>query len=108
MRSYMAVVVAVVMGFDRNGGRGPGGRRRGGLRNGEGAATEWIHNSNSSKPEQAMDAAVHGSRSACPVETGVLPGRSVKSGNGRWLNMDLAEQNMSPELRGHSNIQAGP
>jgi hypothetical protein len=32
----------------------------------------------------------------------------VKAENGRWLNMDVAQQNMSPQLWGRPNIQSGP
>ncbi len=43
-----------------------------------------------------------------PVETGKLPSRSIQPDDGRSLNMDVSEQNWSPELRGRINIQAGP
>jgi hypothetical protein len=42
-----------------------------------------------------------------PVETGALPDGSVKVESEGWLNMDVSEQNSSPELRGLPNIQAG-
>ena len=42
-----------------------------------------------------------------PIETGALPDGSVKEENGGWLNMDVSEQNSSPEHRGRPNIQAG-
>jgi len=43
-----------------------------------------------------------------PVGAGALPDRSVKGENGRWLNMDVAQQNVSPQLWGLPNIQSGP
>jgi len=42
-----------------------------------------------------------------PIETGALPDQSVKGDREGWLNMDVSEQNSSPELRGLPNIQAG-
>jgi len=42
-----------------------------------------------------------------PVETGALPDRSVKGDSEGWVNMEVSEQNSSPELRGRPNIQAG-
>ena len=42
-----------------------------------------------------------------PVETGALPEGSVMEDSERVLNMDVSEQNSSPELQGLSNIQAG-
>jgi hypothetical protein len=42
-----------------------------------------------------------------PVETGSLPDASVKHEDGGWLNMDVTEQNESPDLRGLPNIQSG-
>lgn len=43
-----------------------------------------------------------------PIETGAVPGLAVSSEGGTLLNMDVAAQNWSPELRGRANIQAGP
>jgi hypothetical protein len=43
-----------------------------------------------------------------PVETGALPdGFVTVENNEGWLNMDVSEQNRSPELRGRPNIQDG-
>jgi hypothetical protein len=42
-----------------------------------------------------------------PVETGALPDRSVKGDSEGWLNMDVSEQDRTPELRGLPNIQSG-
>jgi hypothetical protein len=41
-----------------------------------------------------------------PIETGALPEESAVSHDG-WVNLDVAEQNSSPELRGLPNIQEG-
>jgi len=109
MRSYMAVVVAVVMAagmvigtagvvLAENEGAGSGVY-------GTTNSSEWT-NLGSASGNAAVQTESGEARG--PVGAGALSGRSVKSGNGRWLNMDVAEQNMSPELRGLSNIQAGP
>ena len=42
-----------------------------------------------------------------PVETGALPDRSVMPDREGWVNMDPAEQERTPELRGLPNIQSG-
>jgi hypothetical protein len=42
-----------------------------------------------------------------PVETGALPDRSVETDSEGWLNMDVSEQDSSPQLRGLPNIQSG-
>jgi hypothetical protein len=43
-----------------------------------------------------------------PMETGALPdGRSVTEENGGWVNMDVSQQNSTPEIWGLHNIQAG-
>jgi len=103
MRSYMAVVVAVVMAAGLVIGTAGAG-----LADSEGegyGALEWT-NLGSASGNAAVQTGSGEARG--PVGAGALPGRSVKSENGRWLNMDVAEQNLSPELRGLSNIQAGP
>jgi hypothetical protein len=43
-----------------------------------------------------------------PMETGAVPDGSVKAENRRYLNMDVSQQNLSPQLRGRPNIQSGP
>jgi hypothetical protein len=60
----------------------------------------------SAQPEQGMDQQATGEIRE-PVETGALPDGSVKVDSEGWLNMDVSEQNSSPELRGLPNIQAG-
>jgi hypothetical protein len=60
----------------------------------------------SAQPEQGMEQTTAGEIRE-PVETGALPGRSVKPDSEGWVNMDVSEQNSSPELRGLPNIQAG-
>ena len=60
----------------------------------------------SAQPEQGMEQATAGEIRE-PVETGALPDRSVKPDSEGWVNMDVSEQNFSPELRGLPNIQAG-
>jgi hypothetical protein len=42
-----------------------------------------------------------------PVETGALPDGSMEEHYGNWLNLDVSEQNSSPELWGRPNIQEG-
>jgi hypothetical protein len=60
----------------------------------------------SSQPEQGMDQQATGEIRE-PIETGALPDHSVKVDSEGWLNVDVSEQNSSPELRGLPNIQAG-
>jgi hypothetical protein len=64
------------------------------------------HYSLSSEPEMTMDQPYAGEIRE-PVETGALPDRSVKPDSEGWVNMDVGEQNSSPELRGLPNIQSG-
>ncbi len=59
----------------------------------------------SAQPEQGVDQPDAGEIRE-PMETGALPDGSVEE-NGGWLNIDVSEQNSSPELRGLPNIQAG-
>jgi hypothetical protein len=60
----------------------------------------------SAQPEQGYDQEAAGEIRG-PVETGALPDESVKVDSEGSLNMDVSEQNRSPELRGLHNIQAG-
>ena len=59
----------------------------------------------SSEPEKSMEMSDAG-EIRDPVETGALPNESVVSHDG-WVNLDVAEQNSTPELRGLPNIQSG-
>ena len=106
MKSYKAVVVAVVMAVGM--AIGTAGVV---LADSEGAG---VHGTTSlsvwSNPEivtgnaavQAESVQVRG-----PVETGALPARTVKSEDDQWLNMDVSQQNSSPQLWGRANIQSG-
>jgi len=107
MKSYMAVVVAVVMAAGLV--IGTAGTV---LADSEGAGfkgttnpSEWtsLESASGNAAVQAESAQVRG-----PVETGALPAGFLKAENGRWLNMDVAQQNWSPELQGRHNIQSGP
>jgi len=60
----------------------------------------------SSQPEQGVEQSDAGEIRE-PMETGALPEGSVKWDREGWLNIDVSEQNSSPELRGRPNIQAG-
>jgi len=60
----------------------------------------------SAHPEQGMEQSDAGEIRE-PMETGALPEGSVKWDREGWLNIDVSEQNSSPELRGRPNIQAG-
>jgi len=43
-----------------------------------------------------------------PIETGALPdGSESVVGHDGWVNLDVIEQNSTPELRGLPNIQSG-
>jgi hypothetical protein len=107
MKSYMAVVVAVVMAAGMVIGTASTV-----LADSEGAGvygttnpSEWIDVGSVSGIAAAQP---DSAQARGPVGAGALPGGSVKSGDGRWLNMDVAQQNSSSELWGRSNIQAGP
>ena len=65
-----------------------------------------MDSSYSSEPEKAVELSEAGEIRE-PMETGALPDRSVKGDSDGWLNMDVSEQNSSPELRGRPNIQEG-
>jgi hypothetical protein len=60
----------------------------------------------SSEPEKGVEQSYAGEIRG-PVETGALPDRSVKPDSEGWVNMDPAEQERTPELRGIPNIQSG-
>ena len=60
----------------------------------------------SAQTEQGMEQSYAGEIRE-PVETGALPDRSVQGDGEGWVNMEVSEQNSSPELRGRPNIQAG-
>lgn len=59
----------------------------------------------STEPEMGMQLSYAGEIRE-PIETGALPEESVVGHDG-WVNLDVAEQNSSPELRGLPNIQEG-
>jgi hypothetical protein len=107
MKSYKAVVVAVVMAAGM--AIGTAGAV---LADSEGAgvkgttnSSEWtsLASASGSAVVQAESAQVRG-----PVATGALPSGSVKAENVRELNMDVSQQNSSPQLWGRANIQSGP
>ena len=60
----------------------------------------------SSEPEQGVEQSATGEIRE-PMETGALPDGSVREESENILNMDVAEQNSIPELRGRPNIQEG-
>ncbi len=106
MKSYKAVVVAVVMAAGM--AIGTAGAV---LADSEGAGvkgttnpSEWTSFGSASRnvAVQPESTQVRG-----PVETGALSARTVKSEDGQWLNIDVAQQNSSPQLWGRPNIQAG-
>jgi hypothetical protein len=106
-KSYKAIVVAVVMAAGT--AIGTAGVA---LADSEGAGfkgttnpSEWtsLGSASGSAAVQAESVQARG-----PVETGALSARTVKSEDGQWLNMDVGQQNSSPQLRGRPNIQSGP
>jgi hypothetical protein len=107
MKSYMAVVVAVVMAAGIMIGTAGAvlADSEGAGVNGTTNPSEWTNLGSASGDAvvQTESGQVRG-----PVATGALPSRSVKADNGRWLNMDVSQQNSSPQLWGRANIQAGP
>ena len=61
----------------------------------------------SSEPEKSMEMSDAGEIRE-PIETGALPDASESVvGHDGWVNLDVAEQNSTPELRGLPNIQSG-
>jgi hypothetical protein len=98
----LAVVVAVVMAAGMV--MGTAGAV---LADNEGAGVYGTTDSSfSSEPEMALEQSYAGEIRE-PIETGALPEGSVREEHGHWLNMDVSEQNSSPELRGRLNIQEG-
>ena len=107
MKSYKAVVVAVVMAAGMAIGTAGSARAdtEGAGMKGTTNPSEWtsLASSPGNAAVQAESAQARG-----PVETGALPVGSVKADTGRLLNMDVAQQNVSPQLWGSPNIQSGP
>jgi hypothetical protein len=98
----LAVVVAVVMAAGMV--MGTAGVV---LADNEGAGVYGTTDSSfSSEPEMALEQSYAGEIRE-PVETGALPGGSMREDREGWLNMDVSEQNSSPELWGRPNIQEG-
>ena len=107
MKSYKAVVVAVVMAAGMAIGTSGAvlADNEGGGVSGTTNPSEWTNFGSVSgnvavQPESVQ---VRG-----PVETGALSARTVDSEDGQWLNMDVSRQNSSPQLWSRANIQSGP
>ena len=78
------------------------------LAEGEGAGYGVIHYSNSSEPSQAAVQPYAGEIRE-PVETGALPHQSVnldRPDRTGWVNMNVADQEASPDLQGAHNVQS--
>ena len=78
------------------------------LASGEGAGYGVIHYSNSSEPAQAVEQPYAGDIRG-PMETGALPDQSVKldrPDRTGWVNMNVADQEASPDLRDAHNVQS--
>ena len=107
MKSYKAIVVAVIMAAGMAIGTAGAvlADSEGAGVNGTTNPSEWTNLGSASGNDavQTESGQVRG-----PVQTGALPDGSVKAENRRSLNMDVAQQNMSPQLRGLTNIQSGP
>jgi hypothetical protein len=94
--AYYALAFVLLMG-------GMGGAA---LADSEGEGVYGVtHYSFSSEPEVVLEQSYAGEIRE-PMETGALPVGSMEESGG-WLNIDVTEQNSSPELRGRPNIQAG-
>jgi len=107
MKSYKAVVVAVVMAAGMAIGTSGvvlADSEWAGFK-GTTDPSEWtsLGSAPGNDAVQAESAQVRG-----PVETGALSARTSKSEDGQWLNMDVSQQNASPQLWGRPNIQSGP
>jgi len=93
----LAMVVAVLMAIGAPGTV---------LADNEGAGVYGTtEHSFSSEPAMGMEQSDAGEIRE-PIETGQLPDESVVGHDG-WVNLDVAEQNSIPELRGLPNIQEG-
>jgi len=107
MKSYKAIVVAVIMAAGMAIGTAGAvlADSEGAGVNGTTNPSEWTNPGSASgnAAVQTESGPIRG-----PVQTGALPDGSVKAENRRSLNMDVARQNMSPQLRGLTNIQSGP
>ncbi|MCP2502150.1 MAG: hypothetical protein NCA08_11385 [Deltaproteobacteria bacterium] len=97
----LAAVVAVVMA----GGLGIGTAGEV-LAGNEGAGYGTSDSSFSSEPATVMEDAVAEDIRE-PIGTGALPQESRTEDPEGWVNMNVAEQDASPELRGRPNIQSG-
>jgi hypothetical protein len=97
----LAVVVAVVMAAGMGIGMAVAVQT-----DNEGAGYGTFDSSFSSGPEMAVEQSYEGEIRE-PVETGALPHESVTEDPEGWVNISLAEQESSPELRGRPNIQGG-
>lgn len=75
------------------------------LADSEGAGYGTMDSSYSGEPEQAVETSYAGEIRE-PVETGALPDRSVNPDSEGWVNMNVADQEASPELQGFHNIQS--
>ena len=72
----------------------------------EGAGYGSLDSSYSSGPEMTVEQSYAGEIRE-PVETGALPHESITEDPEGWVNLSVAEQDSSPELRGRPNIQSG-
>ena len=72
----------------------------------EGAGYGSSDSSYSSGPEMDVEQSYAGEIRE-PVETGALPHESITEDPEGWVNLSVAEQDSSPELRGRPNIQSG-
>ena len=76
------------------------------LANNEGAGYGSFDSYFSSESEMAVEQSYAGEIRE-PVETGALPHESRTEDPEGWVNISVAEQDSSPELRGRPNIQSG-
>jgi len=97
----LAVVVAAVMAAGM--GIGTAGAV---LTDNEGAGYGTFDSSFSSDAVMAVEQSYAG-EIRDPVETGALPHESMTEDPEGWVNISLAEQDSSSELRGRPNIQSG-
>jgi hypothetical protein len=97
----LAVVVAVVIAAGM--GIGTAGAN---LSDNEGAGYGAFDSSYSRESEMAVESS-HAGEIREPLETGALPHESVTEDPEGWVNISVAEQDSSPELRGRPNIQSG-
>ena len=100
--AYFALAVGIAVVMAAGMGIGTAGAN---LSDNEGAGYGTFDSSYSRESEMAVES--YGGEIREPLETGALPHGSMTEDPEGWVNISVAEQDSSPELRGRPNIQSG-